>query len=299
MSDYKIKDGFEGQKLISLPDSIYKKNACLNKPLLKQLFITHIGYFPRAKYHYRERAEGCDDNILIYCIGGKGWFVIDEKEYHVGPNQFIHLSATSKPMRYGANLEDPWTIYWVHYNGQELSTFNKSFGIKVNKGAVNIAFNDVAINIWNQMYQTLEMGYSFDNLYNANFCLYHFLATFFYTEKHLTASVQKEPDVISKTINHMLSNIPNRINIDDFAALHKLSASHFSSIFRKATGMPPGDYFIQLKIQKACQMLYNPIHKIKEIALAIGYEDPHYFSNLFKKLMTVSPEQYRALRLKQ
>jgi AraC-like DNA-binding protein len=62
--------------------------------------------------------------------------------------------------------------------------------------------------------------------------------------------------------------------------------------------MPPIDYFIHLKIQKACQLLYKDNIKVKEVAEAIGYEDPYYFSRLFKKYMNVSPEQYKAMREK-
>ncbi|TKC08526.1 AraC family transcriptional regulator [Pedobacter frigoris] len=291
------KDGFEGQKLISLPGSIYK-NARQTNPLLSQLFITHIGYFPKAAYHYRERKKGCDDNILIYCLSGKGWYMIGNKKYTVGPNQFIHLPATSEYMLYGADEEDPWTIYWVHYSGKDMATFNKSLSIKEKNGPVNITFNEKAIGIWDNMYQSLEMGYSKDNLCNANLCLYHFLATFFYPEKHLKSAGERQPDVINSTIHYMRSNLQKRINIDEFAALNHLSASYFSSLFRKATGMPPGDYFIQLKMQKACQMLYDPGFKIKEVAYSIGYDDPHYFSRIFKKLMGISPEQYRYLRTK-
>jgi AraC-like DNA-binding protein len=77
-----------------------------------------------------------------------------------------------------------------------------------------------------------------------------------------------------------------------------LSASHFSSLFRKATGMSPLDYFIHLKLQKACLLLYSTETKVKKVAGAIGYDDPYYFSRLFKKHMKLSPEQYRTLRLK-
>jgi AraC-like DNA-binding protein len=291
------QDGFEGQKLISLPGSIYK-NAHLNNPLLSQLFITHIGYFPKAAYHYRERKNGCEDNIVIYCLNGKGWYVIGNKKYIVNPNQFIHLPATTEYMRYGADENDPWTIYWVHYSGKDMGNFNHSLSIKEHKGPLNIVFNEKAINIWEDMYLSLEMGYSRNNLCNANLCLYYFLATFFYPEKHLKSDKVQEQDIITKTIFYMRSNLHNRVNIEDFAALHYLSASHFSLLFRKSTGMSPGDYFLQLKMQKACQMLYNPSNRIKKVAYAIGYNDPYYFSRIFKKFMGVSPEQYRMLRSK-
>jgi len=45
-------------------------------------------------------------------------------------------------------------------------------------------------------------------------------------------------------------------------------------------------------------LLYNGDTKIKDIALSIGYEDPYYFSRLFKKYMNVSPDRFRILRRK-
>jgi YesN/AraC family two-component response regulator len=49
-------------------------------------------------------------------------------------------------------------------------------------------------------------------------------------------------------------------------------------------------------MQKACQLLYGPTLKIKEIAYTVGYDDLYYFSRIFKKLMGLSPEQYRVLQ---
>lgn len=295
MEDPKRKDGFDGQKLISLPPSVYQ-NATVDNPMLSQLFITHIGYFPNASFHYRERKNGCQDNILIYCLNGKGWFEIGRKKHVVSPNQFLHVPACTESMRYGADDDDPWTIYWVHYSGRDMETFNTSLNIKKENGPIDIVFNEKALAVWENMYESLEMGYSRDNLCNANLCLYHFLATFFYPEKHMKS--EAEPDFITKTTQYMRANIENRLNLDDFAAIHNLSASHFSSLFRKSTGMSPIDYFIQLKMQRACQLLYNEEYRIKEVAHAVGYEDPYFFSRIFKRLMGVSPAQYRAQRQK-
>jgi AraC-like DNA-binding protein len=78
----------------------------------------------------------------------------------------------------------------------------------------------------------------------------------------------------------------------------ELSTSHFSSVFHKTTGMPPMEYFIRLKLEKACAALSDLEMKIKDIASMLGYEDPYYFSRLFKKHLNMSPFQYRVLRSK-
>lgn len=102
-----------------------------------------------------------------------------------------------------------------------------------------------------------------------------------------------EGDIITKTINHMRGALNEKLSVEDMARKHNLSVSHFSNLFRKATGMPPIDYFIHLKMQKACQLLYASGEKIKTVAARLGYEDPYYFSRIFKKYIGSSPEQYR------
>jgi AraC-like DNA-binding protein len=292
MPHLKRRDGFEGQKLISLPDSVWK-NAIKANPILSQLYVTHIGYFPRAANHYRARKNGCTDNILIYCLRGKGWYVIGNKRFEIGVNQFMLLPATREYMRYGADEEDPWTIYWVHFSGKDMDLFNRSFGISINDGPQSISFNEKRLQLWDTMYNNLEMGFSKENLSNTNLCLYHFVATFLFPDKMPEGKRQEARDMINDTILHMRKDLSARLTIQDMASENNLSTSHFSSLFRKATGMSPMDYFIHLKLQKACLLLYSTDTKIKDVALELGYEDPYYFSRLFKKYMNISPDQYR------
>lgn len=289
MKKIKVRDGFEGQKLISLPGMIYKNIGVSN--VLNQIFITHIGYFPKASHHYRERRKGCEDNILIYCIQGKGWYEIENTRYEVEPGQFFHIPATNKPIKYGADERVPWTISWVHYSGADMNAFNAVLNISITDGPKEIPYNEKGLQMWHEMYTALEMGYSRDNLNNANMCLYHFLSTFLYPSRHFSGAVDK--DMIRETIVFMKASLEERFTVEDFAGRYQLSASHFSSLFRQSTGSSPMDYFIQMKVQKSCTLLYGSNIKIKEISLNVGYEDPYYFSRLFKKLMGMSPEQYR------
>jgi AraC-like DNA-binding protein len=291
-NSFKRRDGFTGEKLISIPPKVLK-DAKEKSPELYFIYITQIGYFPKASYHYRERRKGCEDNILIYCVQGKGHYIVDNKRYEVHANQFIILPVTDKYMRYWADIEDPWTIYWVHYTGDNIATLNKSLNLNITNGPIHIPFNDKAIETWHNIYQTLEMGYSIENLCNANFCLYHLIAVFLFPQRHITNERDEQVDIITQTILNMRNNLSKKLSVEDMARMHKLSVSHFSNLFRKATGMPPIDYFIQLKMQRACQLLYANGSKIKMVASELGYEDPYYFSRIFKKHIGTSPEQYR------
>lgn len=64
------REGFSGQKMIVFPQKV--SDSIRHNPLLNTLYLTHIGYFPKARYHYRERNESIDEYILIHCVDGKG-----------------------------------------------------------------------------------------------------------------------------------------------------------------------------------------------------------------------------------
>lgn len=292
MNKLKQRDGFQGEKLISLPDSVWKKIIKKN-PVLANLYLTHIGYFPKAAYHYRERKNGCSDNILIYCLGGKGWYCVNEKRFEVGVNNYFIIPATKEPIRYGSDEKEPWTIYWIHFSGLDIDTFNHSFNIKLLDGPNQISYNENGLELWNTMYRYLEMGYSIENLSKTNLLLYHFISTFIFPITKNNDKKQEEQDLISATIQFMRSKLAEKLSLEYLASMTKLSASHFSLLFRKRTGMSPLDYFINLKLQQACLLLLTTKMKVKHIAAALGYDDPYYFSRLFKKYIKMSPLQYR------
>ena len=61
----KIKNGFQGERSLVMPEMIL--DLAESDPVLQTLYITDIGYYPHATYHYRERTEPIDQCVLIYC----------------------------------------------------------------------------------------------------------------------------------------------------------------------------------------------------------------------------------------
>ena len=289
----KKRDGFAGELLISIPQNVLAGAIQKGQILPHQLYVSHIGYFPKALYHYCQRPQGCVDNILFYCVQGKGYYTLDGHTFTLNPNQYVIVPATDKPLVYWSDTEDPWSIYWVHFTSDALQAFNRAYHIVPEQGPQYIPHNEKGIRIWEEMYENLSRGYSPENLMNTNLCLYHLIATFVFSQQQNQNSSSPEKAIIRETIDYMKNNLDKTIRIEDFADLNKYSVSHFSKLFRLTTGMSPIEYFIHLKIQKACQLLYTEDSRVKQIAALLGYDDPYYFSRLFKKYMNTSPETYR------
>ena len=71
MAMVRKKEGFQGQKAIVIPRKILSR-LCAHNNVIGNMYITDIGYYPKAKFHYRERLHGADQHILIYCLEGRG-----------------------------------------------------------------------------------------------------------------------------------------------------------------------------------------------------------------------------------
>ncbi len=286
----KIAEGFKGERAIIIPYNIRAQQA-VNK-ISKNLYVTHIGFYPYAKYHYRQRKKGANQNIFIYCSEGKGWIIYNDEKYHLSRNECFILPA-NEFHSYGADLVNPWSIYWIHFLGEEVYNFSSLIGKKTSIPDSDDSRHYDRFQIFEEIYQNLEMGYNPENLEYASFCLMHFLASIKYLNQFREVENVKEMDVIQRSILFMKDNLENKVTLENIANHVGYSPSHFGSLFLNKTSYSPIEYYNQLKIQRACNFLQFSDLKIKEIAYKLGYYDPFHFSKSFKKEINLTPMEYR------
>lgn len=100
---------------------------------------------------------------------------------------------------------------------------------------------------------------------------------------------------VNKARQYMAENFTNpNLTFQDVVDHVAMSSSHFSTLFSQTTGMTFTKYLIDMRMTKARELLYNTSMRSSEIAYAVGYNDPHYFSYLFKKCSGVTPSEFRS-----
>lgn len=285
-----LADGFKGEKAIITPYNIREYQS--RNTITKQLYVTHIGYYPNAVNHYRARDEGADENILIYCEKGNGQINHNGECYYLSENSFFIIPAKEKHA-YGADIKNPWSIYWLHFKGDNVNMFASIIGKLVNIEQTERSRQQDRLQLFDEIFQNLDMGYSPENLEYTSFCLMHLLASLKYISQYREIKKLKENDVIQKSILFMKENLEKKILLNDIAENIGYSASYFNSLFTQRTSFSPIEYFNQLKIQRACSYLQFSRLKIKEIAFRLNYYDPYHFSNSFHKEMGITPKEYR------
>lgn len=283
----KIEEGFLGQRMIVLPPD--KRRKIISNIFSKNLYIAAIGYYPHASYHDCERMNGAEQYIFLYCTDGKGWIDVNGDRYILQPNTFFIIPKNT-PHHYGSWERDPWSIYWMHFTGEFADTLYTRYAERTQCEAASVAYRDDLIILFNYLFTAMDADFSNQQMELICVKLMQLLSGFIYTDHALEAEDQ---DAISRSIAFMKKNLCNNYHIKDFASHVNYSVSHYSELFRRKTGYAPIQYFLQLKIQQSCQYLYFTKLSVKEISRKIGFDDPYYYSRMFKKQMKQSPAKYR------
>lgn len=297
MENIKIKDGFQGERSLIMPDMVLR--LAQDDPVLKNLHITDIGYYPHATYHYRERTTPIDQCVLIYCSNGSGNYRVNGKQYEVKANQYFILPAMT-PHSYASNNDDPWTIYWIHFRG-ELANYYAEGAEAPTTVSTNLNSRIADRNsIFEDIFLTLSDGYTIDNLRYTSSLLHFYLGSLRYLPLYRKFHKKKDQDsegathtIINAALRYMEENLEKSITLQDIAKYVGYSCSHFSAIFKSSTGHSPLSYFNLMKVKKACELLDTTDMKINQISYKVGIEDSYYFSRLFTKTIGISPKKYR------
>jgi len=281
------------RQIVSIPLNIY--DGFEDEADIYPVRITDIGYFHRATKHYRERDGSLSQHILIHCTEGAGWYKIANRSYKVRAHQVFVVPARVAH-GYGAESKNPWSIYWVHFTGKRSISIAERLAAKK---ILTISKNQEDVyreRLFSSMFGALELGYSKANIEYVNICLWYYLVSFLYPDLFQVNSPVLDKDMVRDTVFFMKDNIGKSLSLKEMADNSGYSVSRFSFLFKENTGHAPGIYFLQLKMQQACNMLKGKNTRIKEIADQLGYNDPYYFSRLFKQIVGVSPRNYKRVQ---
>jgi AraC family L-rhamnose operon transcriptional activator RhaR len=99
--------------------------------------------------------------------------------------------------------------------------------------------------------------------------------------------------VVRTAARYLRDNLSRPISVCDVAAQVDLSERHLSRLFQRVMKMSILQYLTNIRIQTASQLLLDRDLSIKQVARAVGYPDPHYFSTLFGRTMGLTPGEFR------
>ncbi|UMB59219.1 AraC family transcriptional regulator [Lutibacter sp. A80] len=290
MNNTTLRDGFIGQKMIALPKTII--NITKENPVTNNFYISDLGYYPEASHHYRIREKGASQYIFIYCTKGRGEITLNREKTLISPNQFFIIPKNT-PHEYKANDIDPWSIYWFHFNGVIAPQLYDRYITTNSNNYKNAPFSIEKIKLFEKIFSSFDRNYLENHLEYANLLSLNFISSFIYHDFELTIKMSNNDTLVDSIKKDLLNNLDKNFTLDEIASKFNYSKSYLHTKFKLDTGYPILVFFNLKKIQKACEYLNYTDLSIKEISFKLGFEDPLYFSRVFKNLMGKSPRTYK------
>ncbi len=107
------------------------------------------------------------------------------------------------------------------------------------------------------------------------------------------SSVTEYPPDLRRALDYMMQNLDRRVSLPEVCDQAGLSIRQCNRLFQKHLRLSPMSFLTTQKILWAESLLANTRMSVKEISHAVGFDDPFYFSTLFRKQMSLSPQKYR------
>ena len=239
----------------------------------------------------RIRENGRVDYQIIYIVRGNGSFVVNGNISEV-PEGNIVIYRPYEVQHYTYYYENTPEVYWVHFTGFGAEELLEKSGL-LRKQICFIGLSNTCIELYKKVMHELQVKKPlFDLAVNAVFI--ELLSQMGRRSMEIGQSVIRvKNENLQKVIENMHSSYNLKWSISDFAKQCNLSAYRFIHNFKAYTSMSPIKYLTKIKIDKARELLLDSSLNIDEISEVLGYDNPLYFSRVFKKVTSMSPRKYR------
>ena len=238
------------------------------------------------------RPRGTLDYQLIYVASGKTHFYFGDEERIVNAEQMV-LFQPRQPQHYEYFAKDKPEVYWVHFTGSDVKNILRHYGIPMDEPVFYSGNSSSYAYLFKEMiheFQTCRVGYQeLLEMYLRQILL--LIARSREERKPAVSSfIQDEMEIARR---YFTEHYNEEINIEEYAKSRGMSISWFLRNFKQLTAKSPMQYVLSIRINNAVSLLEGTNYNINEISSIVGYDNPLYFSRIFKKQKGVSPSDYR------
>ena len=238
------------------------------------------------------RPRGTLDYQLIYVASGKTHFYFGDEECIVNAEQMV-LFQPRQPQHYEYFAKDKPEVYWVHFTGSDVKNILKHYGVPMDEPVFYSGNSSMYAYLFKEMIhelQTCRVGYQeLLEMYLRQILLLIVRSR----EEHnptVSSFIQDEMELARR---YFTEHYNEEINIEEYAKSRGMSISWFLRNFKQLTAKSPMQYVLSIRINNAVSLLEGTNYNINEISSIVGYDNPLYFSRIFKKQKGVSPSDYR------
>ncbi len=287
-----------------------------------------IGNAGRGSMQWQGKMRKLYDCELVYFISAKGVYIEGGKEFPLGPGTMLLIKPDTE---HTFVMENGFKQMWVHFDflyredQKELWDYLRKnyYGRKYLRPDNELFFEKLPHTEWIRAKPVFDAGFPFPEfirLYDREIIEILLRKLIFEFNKKKTAYQTKCKSILldifteviqqvsenndkvvnfahfkayEKLISFIEQNYYKKIHMVDLERLTGLTSSYISRIIKGKTTYSAVEYINYYRIRKAKELLAQNDLKSTEIASMVGFENIHYFSEVFKKFVGVSPKEYR------
>ena len=229
---------------------------------------------------YAVSRDYLDYYSLIYLIKGKMEFIYEDHTCVIGEREAI-LMDFRRPHYYRA-LTDRVEKWEVIFDGAFAGDY---YDLITEKWGNTFKAHGRILGTLREMKKELDSPLPDDHTISA---LFHLLFSDLVKEYSMKLS-----PAIRKALDYINENSSGQIQINEIADYVGLSRSYFSRLFTKETGQTPYEYLLEIRINKAKQMLALDVLSVADIADQCGFMNASHFVRVFKGKVGQTPASFR------
>lgn len=233
---------------------------------------------------------------LVYIANGQGVF-----ESHTVPPTLVEggtafLLYPGVWHRFKPNFETGWEELWVGFRGHFAEYLMRQECFKPEQSLIPIGFRSELLNVFTRLIDTLR--YEGTAHQQIATCQIIQLLGLVYTSALMSDTSRNRQERIVHQVRYKVQgNWAQPIDFKQLAEQNNVSYVWLRKTFKEVMGVAPGQYHLNLKIDKAIQLLGETSLSISEIAFRTGFDSLFYFSRIFRKKTNLSPSEFRTRRL--
>lgn len=238
------------------------------------------------------RPRGRLDYQLLYVVSGRAHFYFNGvKEIVPAGNMIIYRPGEMQHYYYCGS--DKAEVHWMHFTGASVRGMLEKYGLTDDVHTIYVGTSMEYKRLFQQALQELKLckeDYEevlANNLQNLLIGVHRAISS------KLQGDNQVKRKEMDEAVHYFHMNYNKAINIEEYAESIHMSVRWFIRNFREYTGTTPAQYIVSLRIFNAQTLLKSTDYNITEIASIVGYDNPFYFSRLFRKQSGETPSEYR------
>lgn len=242
-----------------------------------------------------EKGRRLGAHTFVYITAGRGVFDSELSGEVAVEAGSVFLVFPNVWHRYRPDRETGWSEYWVEVEGPLIESAVRRAGMNAKSPVMRVGHDDALLRCFLNIADTIRRE---DPGFEAIIGIRSLEIVARIRSLMMIArstGVTTPEQVVRRAQLSMRENLGGALDFEHLARQLGMSYSKFRRVFKGETGRAPGEYFIEMKINRARQLLMADMG-IQETADLLGFDSPHYFSRLFKARAGVTPGSLRPSR---